>query len=83
MKNRCYNKKYVKFRLWGGAGVAMCERWKNSYLSFLSDMGRAPDKSSSIDRIDPFGNYEPNNCRWATPLQQSNNRRVTPKHKRM
>lgn len=57
-------------------GVTMCERWRESFAAFLADMGPRPSPQHSIDRYpDPAGNYEPTNCRWATPVQQRHNRR--------
>lgn len=72
-KGRCYNKKDPKYPLYGGRGITMCEEWRNNYAAFLSSMGRAP-KGTSIDRYpNNDGNYEPGNCRWATPKEQSRN----------
>lgn len=55
-----------------GKGIRVCDRWKN-FENFLADMGE-PKDGMSIDRIDPNGNYEPSNCRWATNKQQSKNK---------
>jgi hypothetical protein len=75
MKGRCYNPKTIQFKYWGGRGIKVCDRWKNSFENFLEDMGFKPSLSHSLDRINVDGNYEPSNCRWATPEVQSRNRR--------
>ena len=76
MKSRCYNPKNKKFYLYGGMGVKVCRRWRESFANFLADMGPRPSKRHSIDRYpDPWGDYEPDNCRWATPKQQRASRR--------
>jgi len=75
MKRRCYDASFKDYPNWGGRGVRICERWNSSFENFLSDMGTRPSKLHSIDRIDSAGNYEPGNCRWATPDVQGSNTR--------
>ena len=59
----------------GALGIIVCKRWRHSFGAFLADMGRKPSPRHSIDRIDKNGNFEPRNCRWATPSQRNRNRR--------
>lgn len=73
--HRCYTVKNNRYQYYGALGVTVCERWRHSFETFLADMGTRPTPTHSIDRVDPSGNYEPANCRWATPTQQRRNRR--------
>lgn len=74
MINRCTNKDYVKYNLYGGRGIKVCKRWMDRFENFLEDMGPRPTDKQTLDRKDSNGNYEPSNCRWATWLDQQNNR---------
>jgi hypothetical protein len=76
MRDRCRNPKNHKFSAYGGRGIAVCDRW-NSFEAFLADMGPRPTSRHSIDRIDNDGNYEPDNCRWATSKEQRANQRAS------
>lgn len=76
-KERCYNPKNERFPHYGGRGIKMCEKWLNDPSSFLEDMGKKPSPKHSIDRINVDGDYEPTNCRWASPAVQNHNRSVS------
>lgn len=75
MKDRCTNPKYQYYSNYGGRGITVCERWKNSFAAFLEDMGPRPTRQHSIDRKENDGNYEPGNCQWSTRLEQGSNKR--------
>jgi len=73
-KSRCYNKTDKDYGRYGGRGILVCRRWKNNFSNFYKDMGDKPDNKHSIDRIDVNGNYCKKNCRWATSVEQNNNK---------
>lgn len=73
MKTRCYNEKSTEFHRYGGRSIQVCEKWQ-LFKGFYEDMGKTYKVGLTLDRIDNDSNYELGNCRWATMLQQANNR---------
>lgn len=75
MIQRCHNPKNPAYRHYGGRGIRVCRRWRRDFRVFLADMKLKPTDQHSIDRINNEGNYEPENCRWATWSEQRRNTR--------
>lgn len=74
---RCFNRSARGYARYGGRGITVCDRWRESFAHFLADVGARPSPGHSIDRIDNDGNYEPGNVRWATNKEQQRNRHNT------
>lgn len=75
IKGRCCNVKDAKYADYGGRGIKVCDAWLDDFQAFYRDMGPRPEWSSSIDRIDVNGDYDPGNCRWSDAKTQSRNKR--------
>lgn len=81
MISRCTNANQKSYPRYGGRGISVCDEWRNGdgtksgFECFIGSVGRRPDKSYSIERIDNSGNYEPSNCKWATKAEQDRNKR--------
>lgn len=76
MLQRCYNPNDAFYSDYGGRGIGVCERWRHSFDNFIADMGDKPGKKYSLDRINGDLDYSPDNCRWADPKTQAQNRRT-------
>src|ERR1700678_1776954 len=77
MKDRCFNPNSKDYARYGAKGITVCTRWLESFENFFEDMGERPE-NTTLDRFpNKDGNYEPSNCRWATPAEQGQNRSVT------
>lgn len=74
MLSRCGDPQHENYAHYGGRGIQVCDRWREDFLNFLADMGDRPT-GMTLDRIDPDGNYERANCRWATSSEQAATRR--------
>lgn len=75
MKQRCYNTRYLYYEDYGGRGIKVCDRWKDSFENFYEDMGDKLDKNYSIERLDVNKDYSPDNCVWADNYVQNRNKR--------
>ena len=75
MRKRCYLESAPNYDLYGGRGIKVCDRWRESFEAFYADMGDPPSDQHSLDRRETDGDYTPDNCRWATSEEQQNNRR--------
>lgn len=73
---RCENKNHAGYRLYGARGITFDSAWRDSFETFLTDMGPRPSCKHSLDRKDPYGPYTATNCRWAVPSVQSHNKRA-------
>lgn len=74
MRNRCLNVNDKQYKHWGGRGIKICKRWEE-YLNFKEDMFESFKPELSLDRINVNGDYSPENCRWATIIEQNRNKR--------
>lgn len=88
MKERCFRKENISYPLYGGRGITVCEEWAKSFMAFREwALKNGYAENLSIDRTDSNGNYCPENCRWVTAKEQSNNTRrnvfITYKEKTM
>ena|SRR6266481_988599 len=76
MTKRCTNRNSKDYEEYGARGIAVCDEWRKSFRAFFDHIGPRPTPQHSLDRIDNARGYEPGNVRWATPKEQSNNRRA-------
>jgi hypothetical protein len=75
MKKRCFSKKAINYKYYGGRGIIVCDEWRSNFVSFYNwAMTNGYRDNLSIDRINNDGNYKPDNCRWATRSEQERNK---------
>lgn len=80
MKVRCYKKRFIGYKDYGGRGIRVCDRWKDSFENFWEDMNVSYRDNLTLDRIDNDKGYSKENCKWATTKEQNNNKRKYKKH---
>ena len=82
MKRRCYNPSNKSYKYYGALGVEVCQEWKENFIPFYEwAIANGYNDELTIDRINPYGNYEPSNCRWVTREEQVHNTRKNYKEK--
>lgn len=79
MLGRCYRPKDLGYKNYGGRGIKVCKRWRDSFKNFIKDLGRRPNSSLTLERINNDRGYYPNNCKWATWEERMGNRRCNRK----
>lgn len=76
MNRRCYEPNHAAYINYGAKGTRVCEEWRSNFFPFYEHLGPIPSPKHTLDRINPFGHYEPGNCRWATQKEQQSNKRI-------
>lgn len=76
---RCHNPTAAAYKWYGARGIEVCDRWREGFTNFLADMGQKPEGKYSLDRVDNDKGYSPENCRWATDIEQQRNRSIVRK----
>lgn len=81
MKQLCFNPKAPRYSDYGGRGITVCDKWKNSFEAFYEDIGTRPSPEHMLGRKDTNGNFEPDNCQWVMPEIQQNRKRTNVRYK--